>query len=579
LFRIRRVYDDVVPSDREAVAAVQTILRQQFSAVPDEEVRKLPRKLREPRRYGFRHLLFVAENGRGEVRGFALLLHEPELSFCFLDYIAAATWQTGSGVGGALYERVRHEASALVEVGLFFECLPDDPAECATPEVCRQNKARLKFYESYGARPIINTAYETPIRLGQSGLPHLVFDDLDRRRPLRRAVAQQICRTILERKYGHVCSPEYVKQVVSSFRDDPVRLRPFCYLPPASAQNKTKPATVVQPITLVVNDRHEIHHIRERGYVQAPVRVASILKELDPTGLCRRIEPLAFPTAHIRAIHDGDFVSYLECVCQRLSPERAVYPYVFPIRNMARPPKELAVRAGYYCIDTFTPLTRNAFIAAKRAVDCTLTAAEALIRGERLVYALVRPPGHHAERRVFGGFCYFNNGAIAAQYLGRLGRVAILDVDYHHGNGHQDIFYNRRDVLTISIHGHPSFAYPYFSGFEEETGTGPGIGFNCNYPLPESVDGKRYRRTLEQALDRIRAFSPVVLIVSLGLDTAKGDPTGTWSLRSEDFRENGRMIGGLHLPTLLVQEGGYRTRTLGINARSFCSGLVETAIR
>ena len=156
------------------------------------------------------------------------------------------------------------------------------------------------------------------------------------------------------------------------------------------------------------------------------------------------------------------------------------------------------MRAGYYCIDTFTPISRNAYPAARRGVDCALTAARELLAGRRIAYALVRPPGHHAERRSFGGFCYFNNNAIAAQYLTAYGRVAILDIDYHHGNGQQDIFYRRSDVLTVSIHGHPGFAYPYFSGFKEECGEGEGEGFNLNLPLPEAVDGAAYRKALER---------------------------------------------------------------------------------
>src|SRR5262249_44033026 len=157
-----------------------------------------------------------------------------------------------------------------------------------------------------------------------------------------------------------------------------------------------------------------------------------------------------------------------------------------------RPPRDLAIRAGYYCIDTFTPLNRNAWPAARRAVDCTLTAAHALVTGTRLAYALVRPPGHHAEHSAFGGFCYLNNAAIAANYLAEHGRIAILDIDYHHGNGQQEIFYRRSDVLTVSIHGHPSFAYPYFTGFPSETGEGEGRRVNLNFALGEHLDGKEY---------------------------------------------------------------------------------------
>jgi acetoin utilization deacetylase AcuC-like enzyme len=154
--------------------------------------------------------------------------------------------------------------------------------------------------------------------------------------------------------------------------------------------------------------------------------------------------------------------------------------------------------------------------------------------------------------------------------------VAILDLDYHHGNGQQDIFYRRADVLTVSIHGHPGFAYPYFSGFKDERGEDEGEGFNLNLPLPEEVDGDRYRKALSTALQRVADFHPVSLVVSLGFDTAKGDPTGTWSLTPRDFEINGRMIGELGIPMLVVQEGGYRSRTLGVNARRFFEGIATT---
>jgi acetoin utilization deacetylase AcuC-like enzyme len=188
---------------------------------------------------------------------------------------------------------------------------------------------------------------------------------------------------------------------------------------------------------------------------------------------------------------------------------------------------------------------------------------------------LVRPPGHHAERRSFGGFCYFNNSAVGAQYLSQHGKVAIIDVDYHHGNGQQDIFYERSDVLTISIHGDPDFAYPYFTGFADERGEGAGEGFNLNIVLPESQNGAQYREALAKAIQTVREFDPAFLVIALGLDPAKGDPTGTWSLGPKDFAANGKMLGSLHLPTLVVQEGGYRTRTLGKNAKNFFRGLMD----
>jgi len=479
----------------------------------------------------------------------------------------------GRGIGQALYERVREEALPLRSIGLFYECLPDDIRLCPDPRIFRHNADRLRLYERYGARPVINTAYETPLKPEFDCPPYLVYDDLEQHRELRRETARTIVRAILERKYGDKASPAYIDRVVDSFRDDPVQLREPRYF----REKAPTPIKVTVPmdkrILLIVHDRHAIHHIRERGYVESPVRINTILKEVEKTGLFQRGSPRDFSESHIKAVHDGSFVEYLKKVCTNLTPGERIYPYVFPIRNAARPPKELPIRAGYYCIDTFTPLTSNVYEAAKRSVDCALTAADGILKGTRLAYALVRPPGHHAERRAFGGFCYMNSNAVAAHYLSRFGRVAILDIDYHHGNGQQQIFYERPDVLTVSIHGDPSFAYPYFSGFRDEQGTGAGMGFNLNFPLPERLDAERYREVLRKALKRLVEVGPRFLVVALGLDTEKKDPTGTWDLRAKDFEVNGRMIGSLKLPTLVIQEGGYDNRVLGINARHFFTGL------
>lgn len=572
MFRIRRIYDDTLTIDRKALDEVQQILRSQFSAVSESEIGSLSQKLSNPLKYRFRTILFVADDMKLRVKGFALLNHAPNLSFCFLDFLAVDPKNGAGGIGGALYQRVRDEACALGSAGIFMECLPDDPKICHDSAEVKQSRARLRFYESYGALPIINTAYETPLKPEYDCSPYLVYDDLDTGKALARDRAREIVRAILTRKYGKSCPPGYIDMVVESFRDDPVLRRP-----PRSIKKepiKVHPVKSLEKlIALIVNEKHHIHHISERGYVEAPVRIASILKGIGGTDLFERMPTRHFSERHIKQVHDRNFVEYLKRVCTRLEPGESVYPYVFPIRNVARPPKDLAVRAGYFCIDTFTPLNHNAYKAAKGAVDCALTAAQLLSEGYRMAYALVRPPGHHAERRVFGGFCYFNSGAIAANYLSREGRVAVLDIDYHHGNGTQDIFYQRSDVLTLSIHGHPSFAYPYFSGFAEEVGEGAGTRFNRNYPLREALDGAAYRLVLTRALRRIRAFKPRFLVVALGVDSATKDPTGTWSLTAADFEENGKMLGSLHLPTLIVQEGGYRTRLLGTNIRHFFLGL------
>jgi acetoin utilization deacetylase AcuC-like enzyme len=571
MFRISRVYDDITPN-KEAIEQVQNILRTQFPALSKRDVAKLPDQLRNPLKYRFRSILFIAEGIKGHVDGFALLLHEPVLKFCYLDYISAARWKMGGGIGGALYERVREEALDLNTIGLFFECLPDDPTLSRDPVIRKQNAARLRFYERYGARPITGTAYETPLRPGDDNPPYLVYDDLAQGIPLPRDTAREVVRAILERKYKGICPPEYINMVVDSFQDDPVILRKPKYVkkPPLSIR---RPLADDKRIVLVVNDRHMIHHVEERGYVESPVRIDAILQELDKTQLFQRVPVRHFSEERIKAVHKPPFVEYLKAVCKGLEPGVSVYPYVFPVRNRTRPPKDLPIRAGYYCIDTFTPINGNAYLAAKRAVDCALTAAKKLLEGSRLAYALVRPPGHHAEPSTFGGFCYFNSAAAVAELLSAHGKVVILDIDYHHGNGSQEIFYERPDVLTISIHGHPSFTYPYFSGFVSEKGRGPGKNYNINIPLPENIDGEYYRRVLQSALSQLRRFKPGFLIVALGFDTAKDDPTGSWNLEANDFEVIGEMIGSLHLPTLAVQEGGYDTRVLGINARGFFTGL------
>jgi len=579
MFRIRRIYDDVIPINKLAIAQVQGILRIQFSFLHEEEIEKLPEKLRNPIKHGFRSILYVADDFKGNVKGFAFVFHEPDLNFCYLDFISTSKQLTGRGIGGVLYDRVRQGALALKRTGLFFECFPDDPKLSRDPVILKENIARLRFYERYGARPIINTAYETPLSPDDDNPPYLVYDDLGQENKLSRNLARKIVRTILERKYGDLCPKSYVDMVVKSFQDDPVRIREPKYIKPEKiiATNHSIPED--DKIALVINDKHDIHHIRERGYVESPIRVKTILKEIEPTAIFQSIPVQHFSEKYLKSVHDANYVDYLKKVCENIGAEKSVYPYVFPIRNVTRPPKELPIRAGYYCIDTFTPLNLNAYLAAKRAVDCALTAANEILRGRRIAYALVRPPGHHAERKSFGGFCYFNSNAIAAQYLSASGKVAILDIDYHHGNGQQEIFYERSDVLTISIHGHPRFAYPYFTGFEDEIGSCMGEKYNVNFTLQEQIDGKRYREVLQKALNIIRKFKPQFLVVALGFDTAKGDPTGSWSLTAKDFELNGKMIGMVLLPILVLQEGGYNNRNLGVNARYFFKGIWEGMYR
>jgi len=616
LFRIRRIHDDTLSANRAALEKVQELLREQFPDLPEERVAELPAQLRDPLTSRFRTVVFVAETREG-LRGAAVLLHAPDLEFCFLDFIAATAGETGTGIGGALYERVREECRILEVKALFLECLPDSQSPVQKPGFVPQVQSPLRFYSRYGARRVVNTAYEAPINPGDTDvLPHLVVDDMGTGRVLRRAEARAIVRAILERRYGWLCPPEYIDMVVRSFVDDPVALESLRQSKPNLPKVPTKAAvareakaaaarelkaptagaklTALAPVKLsgpkearsipsdlrvlvVANEKHDIHHVRERGYVESPARVGVIRRELGKSELFEFHKPERFDDSHVTAVHDAEFVRYLERMCASLKDKPSVYPYVFPIRNPARPPRDMPVRAGYYCIDTFTPLHFNAWPAARRAVDCALTGGHALLQGRHFAYALVRPPGHHAERKTFGGFCYLNSAAVAAHYLSSHGKVAMIDIDYHHGNGQQDIFFRRADVLTVSIHGDPQFAYPYFTGFADEVGEEEGEGFNLNLPLAEKITSSQYSRTLAQALNRIRQFAPSFVVVCLGLDTAKSDPTGTWSLRAVDFEENGARIGALGLPTLVVQEGGYNTRTLGVNVRHFFRGLWEGA--
>ena len=572
MIRIQRVYGSVLPIDRQRISQAQEIFRQNFSAVASY-ADNIPDVLDHPFKFGYDSILLVCETAMAKVMGFSLVMHFPEINSSLLDFLATRRQMRGGGIGGALFEATQEYLQQQGSRGLYMEVLPDDPAQVRDPALLKENQQRLRFYEHYGIRPIINTEFETPI--GQSPAPYLLFDGLGRGAPLRRSECRAAIRLILTRKYSHLVTPDYIERVVESVIDDPVRFREPRYVKnPPEIDRKER---VEKAFGMICGSLHAIHHVRDRGYVERPARVGALEKAAMSTGLFNRITPRHFGDEHIRAVHDHDFLAYLKVVCEKLSNGTPVYPYVFPIRRPERKPKELAVRAGYYCIDTFTPLDHQAYQAARQAVDVALTGAEDVLRGRRVAYALCRPPGHHAERRTFGGFCYLNNAAIAAQFLSRHGTVAMLDIDYHHGNGAQDIFYNRNDVLTISLHGHPNHSYPYFSGFADEQGDGPGKGFNHNFPLPEATDETLYLQTLDKAIRTIERFKPTFLVVCLGFDTIKGDPTGSFVLRVSSLRKVGQRIGRLKLPTLVVQEGGYSLRNLRQGAPAFFGGIAQAS--
>lgn len=568
---IRFVHVFDADQDPRRLAEVQRIFRSYFGAANGGYAEKIPDLLRRPVELGHRTIIITAEDPRGAVLAFAMAFHYTDINATLLDYIVVDPAVRQRGIGGALYEALREYLGRLGTRGLYLEVRPDDPALEPDPAMRRENRARIRFYERYGARVVLGTSYEARRAGRVQGEPYVVFDALGRERVPAADELRAVVDALLFRKYGYAADDPYARAVVDSVGTSPVALQP-----PRSRTAAAKAPTahgVFTPCKVVVSDAHRLHHVRERGYVERPVRVDRIRHAIDALPGVEFLPVTEHGEAPILAVHDADYVQYLAKVCSKLGPDETVYPYVFPIRLRDRQPVDEAVRAGYYCIDTFTPLTHNAYVAARAAVDCVLTGADLIARGERLAYAICRPPGHHAERRVYGGFCYFSNAAIAAQALTARGRVAVLDIDFHHGNGTQDVFYDRADVLTVSIHGDPSYAYPYFAGFADERGAGDGEGFNHNFPLPEGVGDDAYLEVLAQALALVRQFAPTALVLSVGLDIAKGDPTGAWVISPEGFERIGGAIAALGLPTLAVQEGGYDTRTIGRNARQLLVGL------
>jgi acetoin utilization deacetylase AcuC-like enzyme len=242
-----------------------------------------------------------------------------------------------------------------------------------------------------------------------------------------------------------------------------------------------------------------------------------------------------------------------------------------------RIPEVIDGKLSYFSIDAGTPITSGTWGAITAAANVALTGAGLVDAGERAVFALCRPPGHHAGSDFYGGYCFFNNAAIAAQEFREAGaeRVAILDVDYHHGNGTQEIFYTRPDVFTVSIHADPRQEYPFFLGFADEIGESAGEGFHLNLPLPWGTAWDAYKPALETAIQRIRDYGADVVVVSLGVDTFEHDPISKFKLRHDDYLQTGRMIASLGLPTLFVMEGGYAVEALGVNAVNVLQGFEQ----
>ena len=345
------------------------------------------------------------------------------------------------------------------------------------------------------------------------------------------------------------------------------------------------------------NPHHRLHqgqHEMFRGRLvpchETPQRLEHVLAELERRGsgpLCTPAHTLDADlpglTAALAATHDARYLQFIAhawdewVALDPLNAGRDALPSVWPAPGMRVDvlPENFAARLGLFAFDAGTPLTAGTWPAARAGAACALAAARAVAGGSvRSAFALTRPPGHHAGRGFFGGYCFLNNAALAAQALrdGGAERVAVLDVDYHHGNGTQEIFYTRSDVLTISIHGDPRTEYPFFLGHADERGAAAGTGFNLNLPLARGSDFARWREALTAGLAATRAFGADALVVALGVDTFEGDPISGFRLRTGDYPLVGRAIAAADLPTVFVFEGGYAVDAIGVNTAGVLGG-------
>lgn len=339
---------------------------------------------------------------------------------------------------------------------------------------------------------------------------------------------------------------------------------------------------------IIYSDKQKLHSPQREWnfgksvpYPEKEKRLEIILKSLQKRGYAPHIvKAKKHGPSHILKVHDRRMVNHIKS-CADLKEGEAVHAHIFPYRAYGASPKTDLKRAGYFCFDVGTQIVKHTYQAARAAVNCALTGADLLLKEkERIVFALTRPPGHHADYDIYGGYCYFNNAAIAAVHLSNKGRIAIVDLDFHHGNGTQSIFYEAPSIYVISIHGDPAHNYPYCCGFRNERGSRLGEGLNLNIPLPAGTDDAAYRKALQKVMRILARWKPDYLIVSMGFDTFKGDPLGDFELTSPFYREIGEMLAAQGIPLLACLEGGYASKMLGTNVANFCDGLasVEAAL-
>ena len=340
---------------------------------------------------------------------------------------------------------------------------------------------------------------------------------------------------------------------------------------------------------VIYSEEHRLHFPQGEVYggelvtpFERPSRVEYVLRRLKEVGLTDIQPPKRLDMKSVRRLHDAGFLEFLETAWDEWKAAGfggEIIGISFPARRMqqTRPPRDIDGKAGYYTFAAETAITGGTWAAAKASCAVAQTAQSLVAKGDRAAFALCRPPGHHAATDMYGGYCFLNNAAVAAQCFLDQGaeRVAVLDIDFHHGNGTQDIFYDRGDVLFCSLHGRPEDAFPYFLGYKDETGAGAGEGCNANYPLPPGATYEAWGKALEQACRKIKRFGPDALVVSLGVDTFKEDPISFFKLESEDYLACGARIAKLKLPTLFAFEGGYAIEAVGINTVNVLQGFLE----
>ena len=359
----------------------------------------------------------------------------------------------------------------------------------------------------------------------------------------------------------------------------------------SEAPGRSRRAAKILPVITFYSARHELHAPAFEFFrgervpcFETPARAVIVRDELAARGHELRA-PSHDSTPLLHEVHSRRYLAFLESAWSQwraLDPANESvqpFPSVWPVRTLRSDvePLDFTARLGLYSMDNGSPLAAGTWAAAKEGADAAASAAALLGSGTRAAFCITRPPGHHAGADFMGGYCFLNNAAIAAQGLAAHGcrRVAVLDVDYHHGNGTQSLFYGRADVLFASIHGDPRTEYPFYLGHADETGEGPGEGFNLNLPLPAGRPAGEWFAALEVACERIGRHRADALVVSLGLDTFAGDPISRFALQPGDFLRLGARLARLALPTLFVLEGGYAATELGTNAANVVDGFEQ----